>query len=72
MKPAAHPKNFLTAWLHAVFFIGFSWEFHCLFQEKEINKLVNKIADNKVKPEIKWNKIEPRDEIFPYITFKTR
>ena len=39
--------------------------FSLAFQEKELNKMVNKIADDKVKREIKWNKIEARDEIFP-------
>ena len=34
--------------------------------------MVNKIAGDKVKSETKWNKIEQRDEIFPYITFKIR
>lgn len=39
--------------------------FSRLIQEKELNKLLNKISDDKVKLEIKWNKIETRDKIFP-------
>ena len=39
--------------------------FSLTFQEKELNKLLNKIADDKTKREIKWNKIEARDKIFP-------
>ena len=40
-------------------------DFSRLIQEKELNKLLNKIADDKVKREIKWNKIEARDKTFP-------
>lgn len=39
--------------------------FSLAIQEKELNKLLNKIADDKAKREIKWNKIETRDKIFP-------